>query len=411
MMSGSRQSRHAMLRLIPARSQRPSEDLIFSLNTEAQRRRAAGESIVNATLGTLLDEDGRLLILPTVARAIREVADEDWAAYGPIAGPPAFLDAVIADCFGDRTAFRDAATAVATIGGTGALRHAMANYLEPRQSLLTTDFFWGPYATLADEQERGIVTFRTFDESGNLDVEALGAGVDRCIADQGRCLLFLNDPCHNPTGYSMSRSEWSAVTAALLARAEAGPITVLIDLAYFLYGAADDPRGFLDAVEPLLGRVGLLFAWSASKSFTQYGLRVGALVACEPDRSAREATAAALSFSCRGTWSNCSRGGMTAITRVLADPGMRSACDADRDQARDLLMRRVHAFNEAASGMRYPRYEGGFFVTVFHDDAANQALKMREAGVFVVPLGAALRIALCSVPVRDVPRLAESLRA
>lgn len=400
-----------MIRLTPARSQRPSDDLIFALNGEAQRRRAGGESIVNATLGSLLDEDGRLLILPTVAGAIRDVADEDWAAYAPIAGPPAFLEAVIEDCFGGRTAFREAATAVATTGGTGALRHAMANYLEPGQSLLTTDFFWGPYATLADEQERGITTFRTFDEHGNLDVEALGAGVDRCLADQGRCLLFLNDPCHNPTGYSMSRTEWDAVTTTLLARAEKGPITLLIDLAYFLYGAADDPRGFLDAVEPLLGRVGLLFAWSASKSFAQYGLRVGALVACEPDRATREATAAALSFSCRGTWSNCNRGGMAAITRVLTDPDLRSACDADRDRARELLMQRVHAFNEAAAGLRYPRYEGGFFVTVFHDDAAAQAARMREAGVFVVPQGPALRLAVCSVPVRDVPRLADSLRA
>ncbi|MGA0868029.1 MAG: pyridoxal phosphate-dependent aminotransferase [Planctomycetota bacterium] len=399
-----------MPRLIPARSQRPSDDLIFALNGEAQRRRAAGESVVNATLGSLLDEEGRLLVLPTVARAIREVSDEDWAAYAPIAGPPAFLEAVIADCFGPRTAFRDAATAVATTGGTGALRHAMVNYLEPGQALLTTDFFWGPYATLADEQERRVATFPMFGADGNLDVDALGSGVDRCLAEQGRCLLFLNDPCHNPTGYSMSRAEWDAVASALLARADEGPITLLIDLAYFLYGAAEDPRSFLDAIEPLLGRVGLLFAWSASKSFAQYGLRVGALVACEPDRATRDATAAALSFSCRGTWSNCNRGGMAAITRVLTDPTLHAACDADRDRARDLLMQRVRAFNEAAQGLRYPRYEGGFFVTVFHEDALAQAARMRESGVFVVPQGPALRLALCSVPVRDVPRLAASLR-
>lgn len=399
-----------MLRLIPARSQRPSEDIIFTLSTEAQRRRAAGESIVNATLGALLDEDGRLLVMPTVARAIREVTDEDWAAYAPISGAPAFLDAVITDCFGNRPAFRESATAVATTGGTGALRHALVNYIEAGQALLTTDFFWGPYATLAAEHGRRVETFRTFDESGCLDVDALGAGVDRCLAEQGRCLLFLNDPCHNPTGYSMSRAEWDAVTSALLARADKGPVTLLIDLAYFLYGAADDPRGFLDALEPLLGRVSLLFAWSASKSFAQYGLRVGALVACEPDPIARETTAAALAFSCRGTWSNCNRGGMAAITRVLTDPTMKSACDADREHARDLLMRRVHAFNECAKGLRYPRYEGGFFVTVFHDDAAAQAARMRDAGVFVVPLGSALRIAVCSVAVRDVPRLADSLR-
>jgi aromatic-amino-acid transaminase len=399
-----------MSRLIPARCQHPSEDIIFSLFSEAQRRRAAGEHVVNATLGSLLDEEGRLLVLPTVAGAIREVSDEDWAAYAPIAGTPAFLEAVIGDCFGGRTAFRTAATAVATTGGTGALRHALVNFLEPGQALLTTDFFWGPYATLCSEHERRISTFRMFDDAGRLDVEALGAGVDRCLAEQGRCLVFLNDPCHNPTGYSMSAAEWRDVASTLLARAERGPVTLLIDLAYFLYGAAEDPRRFLDAIEPLLGRVGLLFAWSASKSFTQYGLRVGALVACEPERAARDSIQAALAFSCRGTWSTCNRGGMAAITRILTDPSMKAACDADRDAARQLLMRRVAAFNDSAKGLRYPRYEGGFFVTVFHDDAVAQAARMREAGVFVVPQGPALRVAVCSVPVRDVPRLADSLR-
>ncbi|HTB73379.1 MAG TPA: hypothetical protein VK762_09035 [Polyangiaceae bacterium] len=64
--------------------------------------------------------------------------------------------------------------------------------------------------------------------------------------------------------------------------------------------------------------------------------------------------------------------------------------------------------------MRYPRYEGGFFVTVFSDQAAEKAAAMRAKGVFVVPQlprsgGGALRVALCSVAERDIPRLVEAL--
>jgi hypothetical protein len=35
---------------------------------------------------------------------------------------------------------------------------------------------------------------------------------------------------------------------------------------------------------------------------------------------------------------------------------------------------------------------------------------MRELGVYVVPLAGAVRVALCSTPARDVPRLVDALR-
>ena len=46
----------------------------------------------------------------------------------------------------------------------------------------------------------------------------------------------------------------------------------------------------------------------------------------------------------------------------------------------------------------------------FTDDPEGAALRMRERGVYVVPIPGALRIALCSTPARDVPRLVQALR-
>jgi hypothetical protein len=75
-----------MRHLIESRQNRPSDDPIFALNREATERRKKGESIVNATVGALLDDAGKLAVLPTSARALREVPEEGWAAYAPIAG-------------------------------------------------------------------------------------------------------------------------------------------------------------------------------------------------------------------------------------------------------------------------------------------------------------------------------------
>lgn len=399
-----------MRHLIASHQSRPTDDPIFALSKEASERAKRGESVVNATLGVLCDDAGKMAVLPTAARAVREVPIEEWAAYAPIAGNPDFLRAVMDDLFAGRAALRAAACAVATPGGSGALRHAVANYLEPGHALLTTSFHWSPYQTLADEQDRKVRTFSMFDAAGAFDVAGFERALGAIVAEQGRALVVLNDPCHNPTGYSMTRAEWDGVVRAALAHAERAPVALVVDNAYSAY-AAGDPRACFGALEPLLGKAALMFAWSASKSFTHYGLRVGALVVCEPDAAERKTTEAALSYSSRGTWSNCNRGGLAAITRLLTDPEMSAAVARERGELKALLSARVRAWNEHAkrAGLRYPRYEGGFFVTVFHDDAQKKAAAMRERGVFVVPTKGGLRAALCSVAARDVPRLVDAL--
>jgi aromatic-amino-acid transaminase len=191
-----------------------------------------------------------------------------------------------------------------------------------------------------------------------------------------------------------------------------------VDCAYLLYAARSgaDPRAFIAHLRPLAGKAAILFAWSASKSYTQYGLRVGALVACVADAKERAMIDSALSYSCRGTWSNCNRGGLAAVTRMLVDPEIARGCSVERGALKASLASRVDRFNELArgKGLRYPRYEGGFFVTVFSDAPREKAEAMRARGVYVVPQvrvggGGAVRVALCSVAERDVPRLVEAL--
>jgi aromatic-amino-acid transaminase len=95
----------------------------------------------------------------------------------------------------------------------------------------------------------------------------------------------------------------------------------------------------------------------------------------------------------------------------LEDPKLNAAVNAEREALKKTLLERVDAFNELAraKGLRYPRYEGGFFVTVFHDDSFTHAKTLRDLGVFVVPQKGTLRVALCAVPVAEIPRLVDAL--
>jgi aromatic-amino-acid transaminase len=395
--------------LIPESVERPADDPIFALNAEAARRRAAGEKVINATLGALMDDAGELAVLPSVFEALARVPQKRGAGYAPIAGVPRFLELVIRDLYGS-SPLAAQSVAAATPGGTGALHHAVVNFLEPGQALLTTDFYWGPYKTLAEHARRRVETFRMFDARGRFDSDAFARALDAQLARQKRALVFLNTPCHNPTGYALDEREWVDVERVLRTAAPRGAIALCLDFAYarFAPSAADL---WVSHAERLAGDVLVLVAYTASKSFTQYGARIGALVATHPNELERKRIAAALSFSCRGVWSNCNHAGQLAIAELLGDPAQRARADAEREGLRKLLFERVQAFNAAASsrGLAYPRYEGGFFVTVFCKDGERVAARMREDGVFVVPLTGGVRVALCSTPAADVPRLVDSL--
>ena len=87
--------------LIESARNREGNDPIFALNAEARTRAAAGESILTATLGALMNDDGTLAVMPSVVDAFAAAPMGRTAGYAPISGAPDFLRAAVGDLFGD----------------------------------------------------------------------------------------------------------------------------------------------------------------------------------------------------------------------------------------------------------------------------------------------------------------------
>src|SRR5665647_1906431 len=60
------------------------------------------DSVVNATIGALCDEQEKLVFLPTVEKVFRSLSNDDIAAYAPVRGLPDYLAASIEQTFGDK---------------------------------------------------------------------------------------------------------------------------------------------------------------------------------------------------------------------------------------------------------------------------------------------------------------------
>ena len=64
---------------------------------------------------------------------------------------------------------------------------------------------------IAQHLERDVSTFRMFSSDMSFDLEAMKQGMRKQLDKQGRSLLMLNFPCHNPTGYSLDLKEWTSI--------------------------------------------------------------------------------------------------------------------------------------------------------------------------------------------------------
>ena len=161
---------------------RELKDAIFGASAAAKAAAAkvGADKVVNATIGAIMDDEEKLACIPTMEKVYRGLPMSDIIAYAPIDGLPDYLDAVLDLTFAAQRP-EGYTAAVATAGGTGAVHHAIANYSEIGDEVLTSDWFWGPYNVLCQEQGRTLVAYPLFDEAQTFNRQAFAAKVEEIL--------------------------------------------------------------------------------------------------------------------------------------------------------------------------------------------------------------------------------------
>ncbi len=378
------------------------KDAIFGASAacaEAAKKHGA-DKVTNATMGVMMDDEGKLASIPTMERVFRSLSVEDYVRYAPIPGLPDYLEAVIDLAFADQKP-EGYTAAIATAGGTGAIHHAVANYAERGDKVLTSDWFWGTYNVICNECGCQLTNYALFDENNNFNIAAYTAKVDEIMKTQDSLLVIINTPAHNPTGFSLTEEDWDKVLDLTKKYAAQGKkMSILVDIAYIDYaGEKNETRKFMKKFGNLPDNIFVMFAFSMSKGYTAYGQRTGALVAVSSSEEVITEFKEINKYTSRATWSNINRGAMTLLAKISADKETLAQFEKERDEFYQMIQERGMLFMKEAKecGLNALPYKGGFFLSVPAKDPQAVCDKLHDDLIFAVPLKMGVRIAACSV--------------
>lgn len=389
-------------------------DKLFGVSQKAKARTAeiGRENVINSTIGVLTNDDGELVVLDSVTECIHKLRPEDYAAYAPILGTSDYINAVKKAVFLDEMpeVFLEACY---TPGGTGAIRNAISAYTSVGEKVLTSDLHWSPYNIIASEIGREITTYELFDDDFKFNVVSFEKSLSELLKTQDQALIIVNTPAHNPTGYTFTLEDWDNLISAVKTFKDK-KIIMLVDIAYLDFaGDSTEYREFFQKLKNPPANMLPLIAFSASKGYTMYGMRLGALICMAPTKEISKEFKDVMSVECRGSWSNGNRAAMTVLADIISDDELFGKVIDERAYYMDLLEKRGKAFVEeaAAENLQIYPYDSGFFITVPCAKAEKVSEELQRDNVYVVALGRGIRVSVSSNTEKECRMMPAKIKA
>lgn len=394
----------------------PIEDTVFAVVKLAKEDIAKNgkDQVVDATIGSLYDEEGQLVALDSVFNHYDEIPHRTKAAYAAsFTGNDSYRTQVYRWLLQGRK-LNLAHSVIATPGGSGAVSSTFVNILEAGQYVVLPEIAWGSYKLMASQNNLKTASYSMFD-GDRFHLDSFKKTCLEVLKSQDKLLVVINDPCHNPTGYSMSPKEWEEIISFLNECSRKAPCILLNDIAYIDYGfEPEHTRDYLDCFNQLNENVLAVIAFSCSKTCTSYGLRCGAAVLLGKDPAKVREAEIVYEKTARALWSNIPNAAMENFTWVTTEN--KTAFMSEKQQYIDLLAKRSTIFlaEAKACGLPIYPYKEGFFITIQVDkqtvlDKFHELLM--ENHIYTVKVNKGIRVGICSLSVKKTYGLAEKMKA
>ena len=361
---------------------------------------------VDLGVGVYKDASGNTPVMRAVKEAEKRLqAEQPAKAYVGLAGDPAFSDAMIDLVLGDTVA-RNRIGAVATPGGTGAIRQALEliQMAAPEATVWLSNPTWPNHPSIVKYLGMTLAEYRYFDaENGAVDFDGMLADIKAIPAGD---VVLLHGCCHNPTGANLTSEQEDQIIAAL---ATSGAIP-FVDIAYQGFGdGLDEDARFTRKIASQLPEC--LIAASCSKNFGIYRERTGILMAISPSASLQAVTQDNMAFLNRQNFSFPPDHGARLVTMILGDDSLRSTWATELEQTRlAMLGLRQHLSDELRQRTNSDRFDflathRGMFSRLGVSAEAVETIRA-DFGIYMIGDS---RINIAGLNAQTVPILANAL--
>lgn len=365
----------------------------------------------NATVGMAFEE-GEPIMLSGLRDLVSGMSSPETVAYAPTPGVPELRTLWKQEMGRKNPSLGETPTTLPMVTGglTNGLFQIAELFVDEGDPLIIPQLFWGNYRLMI-QVRRGadFVEYNLFTNDGRFDVDAL----DAALGDREKAIVLLNFP-NNPTGYSPTQSEATAIEELLVRKANAGSdLLVVCDDAYFGLFYED---GLLE--ESLFARLAgaherivAVKIDGATKEDFAWGFRVGfvTIAGAGLAQEQLDALERKLMGSIRSTVSNSSRIAQSMLIRALQSDGYQSEKLQKRAvlKARYEKVRSILATEDAGPLEPLP-FNSGYFMSFACNGISAETLRLAllEEGIGTIAIGEAyLRVAYSTIDERDLPEL------
>lgn len=404
----------ALFRLLSVRGRR----IYFPQNGPVVQGAQAKGKKINATIGMAFEDDMSPMRLHSISNAI-DVAPMQAFPYAPAYGIPKLRQAW-SDLLRKKNPSLNCETSlpIVTNGLTHALSVAGYMFLDPGDTVLMTDMFWGNYRIIFEYgYDAQLAHFNTF-KNGGLDVDAMAEALRN---GKGKKILLLNFP-HNPTGYTPTVTEMDGIVDAIDQVAKKGEdILVILDDAYFglsflpgLYAESPFAR-LADLHENVVaikidGATKEDYVWGFRTGFLTYGVK-------GLTSEAGKAIATKTGGMIRGNISNASHLSQSLLLGAIQSENYQK----EKEEKFDLLKSRFDKVRNIFEnqGEQYAEYfqplpyNSGYFMCIqLSDGLDGEAIRktlLDKYDTGVIAMKNVLRIAYSSVAAHAIPTLFDNI--
>ena len=381
---------------------------------------AAKDKEINATIGTACEDDGKPMVLPSVARHI-DLATKDVFPYAPSEGLKALRDKWKELMMGKNPSLvtKEFSLPVVTCGVTHALSMVGYLFVEENDEIITADLYWENYDLVYTSAYGAELKFFNFFKNQKFDIESFRETVN--AKPIGKKIVLLNFP-NNPSGYTPTKDAAREIIAVLTEAAKAGnKLAVILDDSYF---GLDFEEGIFDesffsqlahAHENLLaikmdGITKEEYAWGFRVGFVTYGIKNGG---SELYKALEDKTAGAV----RGNISNAPNISQSLLLNAMHSETHLKEKERNKVKLKERYLKVKETLNVHKEYDKYFEalpFNSGYFMcvrlkNVDTDKVWDILLKKYSSGVICYSEKHLLRIAFSSTPLHKIEALLNNI--